>query len=148
MVISKTVSVVEESGRETMGVALVGDKLRVDVVTDVPGIFQSRGATEHVVTNRTKEGLPRFCDFLETGEIIHALDVRLEGLLECDNGSAHIPFPRGKNVAEHTGQLVQGSRERSFPGPTVSMGTYWYPSRGAMAGSKTTGPSPPALAWI
>ena len=131
MVVSKTTSLVEESGRETVSVALVVDKLSVDVVVDVPGIFQSRGATEHVVTNSTEEGLRSLCGSPETGGSVHALDVRLESLLERGDGSVQIPFPRGKNMAERTGQSVQGSRERSFPGSTVSIGTYWYPPRGA-----------------
>ena len=132
VVVSKATSLFDESGRKTVRVGLVVDQLSVDVVEDVPGVLQSRGAAEYEVTNSTEEGLRSLCGSLEVGGSIYFRDVLLESLSKRDTGSVHNPWPRGKNVVERTGQSVQGSRERSFPGSTVSIGTYWYPPRGAV----------------
>jgi hypothetical protein len=57
VVVSKAVSLFHETGRKTVRIGPVVDQLSVNTVEDVPGIFQSRGAAEHVVTNSTKDGL-------------------------------------------------------------------------------------------
>lgn len=130
VVVSKATSLFDESGRKTVGVALVVDQLGVDVVVDVPSILQSGGAAEHVVTNSTEEGLRSLCDVPELLRSVHLRNVRLESLHVTTDQPTFLD--RGKNGKERTGQPVQGSRERSFPGSTVWIGTYWYPPRGAI----------------
>lgn len=125
VVVSKAVSLFDKSGRKTVSVGLIVGQLGVDVVVDVPGVLQSRGAAEHVVANSTEEGSSSLSSSLEVGGGVYIRDVLLESLTKRSNVSVRIPCPRSKSVVEHTGQLVQGSRERSFPGSTVSIGTYW-----------------------
>lgn len=67
VVVSKATSLFNESGRKTVRVSLVVDQLGVDVVEDVPGIFQSRGAAKHVVTNSGEEGMRGLFGSLEPG---------------------------------------------------------------------------------
>jgi hypothetical protein len=91
VVVSKTASLIDETGRKTVRVGLVVDQLSVNVVVDVPGVLQSRGAAKHVVTNSTEEGLCSLFGSLELGGSIHTCDVLLESLSKRGNGSVHIP---------------------------------------------------------
>ena len=92
MVVSKTVSLIDETGGKTVRVGLVVDQLSVNVVVDVPGVLQSRRAAEHVVTNCTEERLCSFCGGFELGGSVHIRDVRLESLSKCGNGSVLISW--------------------------------------------------------
>lgn len=78
MVVSKATSLFEESGRKTVRVGLVVDQLGVNVVVDVPGILQSRGAAKHEITNSTKEGLRTLFSSLELGGRVYVRGVLLE----------------------------------------------------------------------
>jgi hypothetical protein len=89
VVVCKSASLFHETGRKTVRVGLVVDQLSVDVVEDVPGVLQSRGAAEHVVTNSTEEGLRSLCSSLELGGSVYIRDVLLESLSNCGNGSVH-----------------------------------------------------------
>ena len=91
VVVSKAASLFHETGRKTVRVGLVVDQLSVDVVENVPGVLQSRGAAEHVVTNSTEEGLRSLCGSLELGGSVYIRDMLLESLSKCGNGSVHKP---------------------------------------------------------
>ena len=78
MVVSKTTSLFNESEREAVHVALVVDKLGVDMVVDIPSILQSSRATEHVVMNSTKERLCTLHSGLELTGSIYLHNVHLE----------------------------------------------------------------------
>lgn len=131
MEVSKATSLFHESGRKTVRVGLVIGQLGADVVVDIPGILQSRGAAKHVVANSTEKVLCSLCGSLELGGSVYVLDVFLESLSNVASDQPTFPDLVERDMVERTGQSVQGSRERSFPGSTVSIGTYWYPPRGA-----------------
>lgn len=80
VVVSKTTSLFNESGRQAVRVTLVVDQLGVDVVVDIPSILQSCGATEHVVTNSTEERLRSLRGGFELAGSVYLRDVRLESL--------------------------------------------------------------------
>lgn len=91
VVVSKAASLFDETRRKAVSVGLVVGQLGVDVVVDVPGILQSRGAAEYVVANSTEEGSSSLCGSLEIGGSVYIRDVLLESLTKRSNGSVRIP---------------------------------------------------------
>ena len=88
--------------------------------TKTYSVLQSSGATKDIILHTFKEGNSLLSLGLEISRLVEILDVLVKCLTQkariSDN--LYLTLPR-----EHTGQLVQLSRERSLPGSTVSTKT-------------------------